>query len=218
MSSPASDASRAILEGGTFDLFDYVVILCIVVVGTYVGSFLREYSRKRANQFATKADLEQIQNQLRASVEITESVKKDIEHGSWRKKELELLKRDKLEQYLLNYYIEVENLSRRMRRDFFGEESLYDDTADAKLSMLQKLYLPEMDLVHAKFQQVHGEFTSWLFEGQALLLKQRQEGETIAVIPNLHMKRYVELLTKLTACTLAVEAKAKEVGRSINIV
>jgi hypothetical protein len=65
---------------------------------------------------------------------------------------------------------------------------------------------------------VHGEFTSWLAEGQALLLKQRQEGETIAVIPNQHMKRYLKLLTKLTGCTLAVEAKAKEVGRSINIV
>jgi hypothetical protein len=217
MENTAEDMARTIIEGGNFDLVYYLLILCLIVVGTYLGSFLREYSRKRADQFATKADLIEIQNQLRASVEITESVKRDIEQGAWRERELELLKRDKLEQYLLNYYTEVENLSRRMKRDFFYDKTPFNETADAKISMLQKLYLPEMDLVHANFLRVHAEFTRWLGNGQQLLLSQKQAGVSLPVIPSEHMEHYSSLLSKLNECTLSIEAKAQEVGRSINV-
>ena len=107
------------------------IILIILSIATVAGGYaikrlndsVKSYSKSYGAEVA-KIDvnthkLDEIQKQLAQSVEISESIKSDIAHGAWREKELELLKREKLEQYLLNYYEAIENFHLKLRGTFF---------------------------------------------------------------------------------------------------
>lgn len=86
------------------------ILTFAVVVGGYaikrlndsVKSYSVGYGAEAGKIDANTQKLDEIQNQLSQSVKISESIKRDIEQGAWRERELELLKREKLEQYLLN--------------------------------------------------------------------------------------------------------------------
>jgi len=201
------------------------ILIIAVVAGGYaikrlndsVKSYSKGYGAEAGKIDANTKKLDEIQSQLAQSVEISESIKRDIEHGAWRDRELELLKREKLEQYLLNYYEAIENLSRKMRENFFYDETPYDKSCEAKLSMLQKLYLPELDQEHREYLIVSANFGEWIGDGLKELVEKRRLGDPKPVISSEHMDKYTELLEKANAATLLVEAKAKEIGRSINV-
>jgi len=182
-----------------------------------VKSYSKGYGAEAGKIDANTQKLDKILVQLAQSVEISESIKRDIEHGAWRDRELELLKREKLEQYLLNYYEAIENLTSKMRGSLFYDETPYDKSCDAKLSMLQKLYLPELDEEHRAYLIVSADFGNWIAAGLKELLAKRRAGNTMPVISSEHMDKYPELLSKANDATFLVEAKAKEIGRSINI-
>ena len=118
------EAATTIAKGESFDWEYYLIFLGLIIVGTYISSFISEYSKKRGSQFATKADIKQIHEQLKSTTSITESIKSDIAHGAWRSRELELLKREKIEQYLTNVYESKQALHKKMSRDFFIKKLL----------------------------------------------------------------------------------------------
>lgn len=161
------------------------ILTFAVAVGGYaikrlndsVKSYSKSYGAEVGKIDANTLKLDEIQSQLAQSVEISESIKRDIEHGAWRERELELLKREKLEQYLINYYEAIENLTRKMKENFFYDETPYDKTCEAKLSMLQKLYLPELDEEHRAYLVVSAKFGEWIVAG----LKEQQEKEELVI-------------------------------------
>ncbi len=53
--------------------------------------------------------------------------------------------------------------------------------------------------------------------GQNELADKVRNGEDKPIISQEHMNQYQELLTALSASTLAIEEKLKEVGRNINV-
>ena len=181
-----------------------------------VKSYTQSFGAESGKIDATTQKLDVIQSQLVQSVAITESIKRDIEQGAWRDRELELLKREKLEAYLMCYYTEKENLTHNMREAFFNVEHQYDRDAYSKLSMLKILYLPELDEAHALFLEAHSEFMSWVAAGQIIMVEQKKQGIFNAVISSEHMENYPKLLQKLNVCTLIMESKVKELGRAIN--
>ena len=217
MSEYTTKLAEDIASQNQIDWIFYLVMLAIVVIGSYFGSLICEYAKKRGGQLATRTDLYEIQEQLKKATEITEQVRNDIEHGVWRAKELEILKREKLEQYLINYYETIENMSKKMKRDFFYDESHFDESCEAKLSMLQKLYLPDLDNEYREFLKVSAKFSHWLADGQMELLAKKQNGAQKPVISREHMEYYPKLLANLNSATLLIEAKAKKIGREINI-
>jgi hypothetical protein len=198
------------------DWLFYFILFGIVGLGSFIGSFLNEYAKNRGQQLATKADLDEIHNQLKRSTEITEQVKSDIEHGIWRAKELEMLKREKLEEYLVNYYQTIENVHKKTQRTFFQNESQFDEACDVKLSMLQLLYLPELDVAHVEFLKANGEFLEWLAEGQKELSEKLKNGTKYPVLSSDHMEYYSIILRNFNTATLAIEKKAKEIARQLN--
>jgi len=200
------------------------VLTVAVIFGIYalkrlheaVSSYTKSFGEEAGKIDATTKKIDELQIQLAQSVAITESIKKDIEQGAWRERELELLKREKLEDYLMCFYTEKNNLTHKMREAFFKVEHDYDRDAESKLSMLKILYLPELGNEHAGFLRVHAEFMTWVANGQEILVKQMQAGIQVPRITSEHMENYTPLLLKLNECTLAIEAKVREVGRSIN--
>lgn len=201
-----------------------IILTIAILCGAYALKRLHESVKSYSKGFgqevgkidATTHKLDEIQAQLAQTVEITESIKTDIEHGSWREKELELLKRQKLEAYLMCYYTEKDNLTHKMREAYFDTKTEYDREADSKLSMLEILYLPELNEVHAGFLKVHAEFMTWVTDGQTMIIEQKRAGELVPQVTSEHMENYPILLQKLNECTLTMERKIKEVGRAIN--
>jgi hypothetical protein len=215
-----------ILNMNQVQMIDIVLtILTIAVIfGGYalrklhqaVSAYSKSFGEESGKIDATTKKLEDIQNQLAQSVEITESIKKDIQQGAWRERELELLKREKLESYLMCFYTDKENLSHIMRDAFFDVKFEYDRQAGSKLSMLKILYLPELDKEHAAFLRVRSEFMSWIGIGQKLLVEQMRASKNTPLVPNEHMKNYEKLLDQLNECKVSIETKVKDIGHAIN--
>ena len=201
------------------------ILSVVIALGGYaikrlsdsVESYSKSYGSEVGKIDANTHKLKEIQRQLSESVEISESIKKDISHSAWRERELELLKREKLEQYLLNYYEAVENFSRKMNESFFDDDTPYDKTHEAKISMLQKLYLPELDEVHRKYLIVSAAFGNWIVEGRNDIAEKRRLGQTSPRVSQDIMDRYPELLRLAHEATAAVEKKITEVARNINV-
>jgi hypothetical protein len=205
------------------------IILTLLIVAVFAGAFsikrlidmLKSYSQSYGAEIgkidATTRKLDEIQIQLAQSVKISESIKSDIQHGAWRSRELELLKRQKLEEYLLHYYEAVENLTKKTREMFFDDKTPYNKLCEAKISMLQKLYIPELDIEHISFLKASANFNGWIVIGMQELQEKRRLGNKFAVISGEHMEKYSELLAEVNKATLLIETKAKEIGRSINV-
>lgn len=201
------------------------VLSLVIALGAYaikrLNDVFKSYSKSYGSEIgkidANTHKLEEIQLQLSQSVEISESIKTEISHSAWRDRELELLKREKLEQYLLNYYEAVENFSRKMKEAFFYDETPYDKTHEAKISMLQKLYLPELDQVHKEYLIVSATFGDWIVEGKKEILEKQRAGVTKPVVSQDIMDKYPELLAQTNKATAAIEDKVTEVARSINV-
>lgn len=204
--------NESILKNWVF----YLIIVFVSAVGTFFANFLSMYARKRGENLATKADLEDIKSRLRATTEITEKIKNEIEHQTWRKKEVEVLKRQKLEDYLCYIYVVQESLHTEMKNAFFYENESYDVYAFNKANMLRTLYIPELANEHADFCAKYAEFKKWIANGMTELLAKRKSGEQKPVISTEHMTKHKKLLDQLYTSTLVIEVKAAQTAQELN--
>lgn len=194
----------------------YAVILILAFLGSCVGNFLSGYSKKRGEQLATKADLEDIKQQLKMTTEITENIRNDIAHEIWRKQQTESLRRQKLEEYLMLIYTAKEDLSKEMFNHFFYQKEIVDIHAANKSTMLMKLYFPELKEAHSMFLHQYSDFKSWLAAGMKEQLAKRQQGQEVPVISEEHMSGYTPLLNGFGAVELVIEAKASQIAETLN--
>lgn len=74
----------------------YLVIFSILFLASSISNWLAAYVRKRGENFATKADFENLLNQIKAQTKTTEEVKAAINHKDWMSKEWKTLRRIKL--------------------------------------------------------------------------------------------------------------------------
>ena len=82
-----------------------------------------------------------------------------------RFEKLQWLKREKLEVYVVAILRGAEHLSKEMSHQFFDAESPAAEGPLLTASMLQKLYLPELDVPHAEFLRTVGLFKGWIAAG-----------------------------------------------------
>lgn len=195
----------------------YVLIILLSLVGSYIGNFINSYAKKRGENLATKADIDEIKKQLASTTEITEKIKNDIEHQVWRKQQIETIKRNKLEEYLQNIYVSQESLSKDMKNQYFKTNEVIDIYAMSKATMLQKLYFPELKEEHSSCLKAHAKFNTWFAEGLKELIEKQKNGENTPIISEEHMNKYPNLLDQLNQGTLHVEAKAEKISEELNV-
>jgi hypothetical protein len=126
----------------------YVISGVILFLTTAGGAYLGAYLKKRAETKALKSDQKEILRQLEVNSKATETIKHEIEHGIWKKKEVVALKIEKLEIFL-DTVIKLQAVHTKMQHDFVKGENIdlenYPDFAILDtLSMRQKLYFPEL--------------------------------------------------------------------------
>lgn len=191
----------------------YILFISLSLIGNYVATFINSYAKKRGENLATKADINEIKKQLASTTEITTTIKNDIEHQVWRKQQIEIIKRNKIEEYLQYIYIAQENLSKKMNNGYFKTTESIDDYAMSKATMLQKLYFPELKEAHSIFLDANAEFLMWFTEGLKEIVQKKQDGQQIAIISTEHMEKYPNLLYKLNCGTVLIE----EISEKINL-
>jgi len=195
----------------------YLLIIGLSLVGSYIGNFINSYAKKRGENLATKADINEIKTQLSSTTKITEEIKNDIQHQVWRKQQIETIKRNKLEEYLQYIYIAQESLSKDMKNQYFKTTEIIDSHALSKATMLQKLYFPELKQSHSQLLKVHASFTYWLAEGMEELANKQKDGEKTPRISTKHMDKYPNLLDMLNKETLLIEANAEAIAEKLNV-
>jgi hypothetical protein len=208
----AEIVKKTILDNWQF----YIVLACLTVIFSAAGAFLSSYFTKRAEHAALMADFEDVKRQLRESTAISESIKVDIKQLAERSEKLQWLKREKLEEYIVAVLRGAEHLSLDMKHHFFDAEPPEHEDPLLVASMLQKLYLPELDAEHAVFLKTVGEFRSWVASG----MQQRVDvwkATNVKPAPTKDIcDQYPTRLTTLMAGVMLVEQAAKELAREIN--
>ena len=205
-------ANQTVLNNWIF----YVVLTGITVLLAAGGAFLSSYFAKRAEISAQAASFDELKRQIKETTVVSESIKVDIKRLAERSEKLQWLKREKLEDYLVAVLRGVEHLSREMSHKLFDANAPTQEDPLLVASMLQKLYLPEMDAAHAVFLKSVAEFRGWVAKG----MQQRLDlwkTTNVKQAPNAeHCDQYPNLLNKVHASVMVVEQAAKELARELN--
>jgi hypothetical protein len=191
----------------------YALVVALTLVSSAAGAFLSSYFSRRAEHQAISADFESIKSQLRETTILTESIHTELKHHFDRAHTIEVLRREKLEAYVEKITEAAENLTREVNEKIFNSQVQYDPSAYSTASMLQTIYLPEFDEVHAHFSLVCAELRQWIVEGMKYSLQKKAEGIQVVVPTQEYMARYPAHYQPVLVAVSAIESKAREVGR-----
>ncbi|MBX3628125.1 MAG: hypothetical protein KF892_24155 [Rhizobacter sp.] len=122
----------------------YAVLGALWLVASAAGGWLSTYIKKRAETYATKADLKEVLAQLKATTEATEQVKVAISHSDWSSKEWKTLRRVKLEELLETAYSLEHWMDEQRNAWMFDAKKSEQRNPIDKLNLLGTLYFPEL--------------------------------------------------------------------------
>jgi hypothetical protein len=186
----------------------YTLLFFLTLIGTIAGSFLKEYVGKKGQQLATKEDFDELKTQLKETTNITAQIQNDIEHQVWRKQQIETLRRQKLEELLVNMYAARENIERQTKKLYAGIIEDLDSSAYNKSIMLTLLYFPELIVEHNNFVRSHQKAKEWFADG----VKERYQGE----ISQNHRDKLIIVLNSLAIALAEIEKKSHRVAMNWN--
>jgi hypothetical protein len=144
----------------------YAILVAISVIAAVGSAFVVAYIRKRAETYATKADLSELLAQLKATTTAAEQVKTAIAHADWSNREWKSLRRTKLEELLSTVYDVRHWLDRDMSARFFNKATAEDRSPIWRLELISRLYFPELLLESHMLSLVYFEYTRWMLDVQ----------------------------------------------------
>jgi hypothetical protein len=121
------------------------LILQVILFGlaACAGAFFSEYLKTRGKNLATKADFDNLRDQLRANTEIVETIKSEVSQKDWAARERALLYRTKLEA-LLEKMHECEQFLKKHRDQALEAKALEEIGPDGQFRTIAELYFPEL--------------------------------------------------------------------------
>lgn len=209
-------ATEIVQETFIQNWYFYLLFLAVGFLGAYAVSYVKAFSSEKAKNKAMSSDLEIIKKQLKATTEVTAQIQTDIEHSVWRKKEIEAVKREKLEEYFELIYTGKEALYEQMLSTFFYTEEGYDKHALNKADILQSLYFPELSRPHKGFQSAVANYQRWIAQGQQYIADQIRLGKQKPVPTEEHMSLQPQILEDINEATLILSAAGKDYADALN--
>jgi hypothetical protein len=208
----AEIAAQTIIQSWPY----YLLLIALTIVSSSFGAFFSSYMTRRAEQRAIQADFENIKSQLRETTILTESIRTELSHHFDRTHTIEVLRREKLETYVEKILEATENLSHEMNEKIFNSKVQYDTSAYSTASMLQAMYLPEFDEVHAKYAWAYSEFRVWLIEGMKYIAQRKSQGIQIVLVEQEYMNKYPAHLKKYLKKFLQSRLKPETLGGNLS--
>ena len=140
----------------------YLLFLAITFLAGACGAFLSAYFKKRGESLATKADFQQLLDQLRQSTHLAEEIKADIQSKYGEQATLRSLLRDRTEALVMATF-DLENwLGEARSRAFQGESSEFNGSPISRISALRDIYFPEVGAEFAELEGRNLDYTQWL--------------------------------------------------------
>lgn len=193
----------------------YVLLAALTALLSAAGAFLSSYASKRAERLALTADFDEIKRQLQESTSMTESIKTDIQRLSDRSEKLQWLKREKLEAYVIAVLSVTDYFHAEVTHKYFDSEAPSGNDPWTQASMLQELYLPELDAAHNLLRISLVEAKKWMHEGMEHVLVSMKAGAKKSPGDD-HMGKFSEVINALGMKVLAIENEVKKLSREMN--
>lgn len=121
----------------------YLLILAVSIISAFVSSYITGYARTRGQNLATKADFNQLSEQVRKTTITTEEIKTSIAHTDWSAREWKKLRKIKLEELLSTVYEIHEWFRINTNYRLFNSEIEPNTPPFMKIRMLVILYFIE---------------------------------------------------------------------------
>lgn len=122
----------------------YALVLSLSLVGGAAGYWLAPYLRKRAETFATKADMQEILRQLAETTRTSEEIRAAIAQEDWAQREWRSIRRLKLEELLAAAYSLDQWLDTQQAKWLHGEAAKDDGRPMDKMKLNAALYFPDL--------------------------------------------------------------------------
>jgi hypothetical protein len=187
----------------------YILVAFLSFLSSFAGNYVGGYANKRGQNLATKADFDDLKAQLKETTEVTEQIKKDIEHQVWKKQQMESLRRQKLEEFLICIYAAHEQLLKELNNLYLGTTGDIDIFAFNKSLMIMLLYFPELRSEHLNFIRARQEFRTWIGIG----MEERARG----AISQVHREGMQGHLYNLQDAIIGIETKANQIATNWTI-
>ena len=142
----------------------YALVAALALLSSVAGAFLVNYVRKRAETYATKADLDEVLRQIRKTTEVTEEVRTSISHADWVTREWKSIRRTKLEELLEQTYATEHWLDQQRGMWMFQKEDKSLPSPADKVSQLTTLYFPELAEESRLLALAQREAFSWIID------------------------------------------------------
>jgi len=141
---------------------DVVITAAVAALGGYLGA----YFKKAAEIQSMSDNIKELAEQQKLIAQATEQVKQDIEHQVWRKKELELIRRQKMEEFATLYIELPQHLSDEYCKRLIDVNAEYDRHYYKKFLFIQRLYLPNFEKEVDKLISLYGKYEALVVELQ----------------------------------------------------
>ena len=211
--SLAEDISRQIVLNNW--LF-YVIFGSLTLVVSALGAYLSTYMSRKAERLASRRGFEQVLEQLKQSTALTESIRADVHSLAARTEKLRWLKSEKLEEYLVETLRSADFMSKDMQHRFFDSPASSDEDPFMRASMLQTLYLPELENAHSTFLKAIGHFRSWIATGMQDRIDAMKLGKGKIPPSEAHLAKFPDCLQGLNAAVTLIEQDSKKLARQLH--
>lgn len=191
----------------------YLLLLVVNLVSFVAASFLHGHFSKRGENFATKADFEDILQQLRLSTTLTAQINSVVSREDWTVRELRTMRRLKLEE-LLNL-VEDATLWLETERNavlYGGPENSAREPLQ-RLVTVKVLYFSDLDAVVNAYILNYHDYKDWLLTSRQQLLGLNPE-QALDVIA-WHSKQFGAHYQPLIRSAMNIEMAARALMRQI---
>jgi len=214
------DVSKIIeIVQGNSDLISslpYILTAILSGIVIIIISYFRGYGREKGKFQAIEENLDSIKGQLSETTQITEEIKSNIAHQSWKQKDRETLKREKLEQYMLLMISLTKIIHKEVSHKLIKNETAFDELAWDTASMIQSLYLPELNKSHLAMLNAHNKYLEWLHIGLKEISDATNQGGVNPIASAEHMNKYSEIIINFNAPLAILTREAEILAESIN--
>jgi hypothetical protein len=181
------------------------------------ASFLKAYGNRRGEQLATKADFDNLKEQLQATTRLTEEIKSEVGHIEWRMRETYTTRRAKLEEFVQQIGTVTSTFDPWVSKMLVaGEFVPLNDECMSRLEMLARLYFPTLYVPTLAFTMAWRHITQHaIASAQALgrINQEELEARRQQAHENLEVYRplYEEALTRRRALEETVATSMQDV-------
>lgn len=151
-------ARKIAAEQAYLDWKFYVIVLCLVAVGSFVGAWLTAYAADSGKLKAINANISLVLEQLALTTKTAAEIQLSLAHSDWVSKEYKTARRHNLEKLLYALYETRDWMGALIMSPPSGKTVDVTQSPINKVVVIATLYFPELSQFQSSFFNAHSDF------------------------------------------------------------